>query len=61
MKWHPINSIVGTKCGKILWYTVLIQLISIIPPFLCQEEELQQEELTDEDLKRQGNLMGFKI
>ena len=55
MKWHLINSIVRTKCGRIMWYTVLIQLISIIPSFLCQVEELQQEDLTDEDLKRQGN------
>ena len=61
MKWHVINSIVRTKCGRILWYAVLIQLISIIPSFLCQaEEELQQEfvsdePLSDEELKRRGN------
>ena len=55
MKCHLINSFVETKRSRILCYTVLIQLISIIPPFLCQEEEIQQEELTDEDLKRQGN------
>ena len=55
MKWHVINSIVRMKCGKIRrFYFVLILLVLIMHPLLCQEQVLQEGKVSDEDLERQG-------
>ena len=57
MKWHVINSIVRKKCGRSLWCILLIQLILIMHPLLCQV--LEEGKLTDEDLARQGDYNEF--